>query len=387
MRVNKAAIVGLGATDFSKESGRTETHLAVEAILSALSDAGLPPSDVDGLVTYDHDDTEVIDIARSIGADDLRFFPRSHFGGGGACTTVQLAAMAVQLGVANVVVAYRSLNGKSSGFARAPKPGTPGRFDSPAASWYAPFGLRLPATKVALIARRYMHQYGATSEDFGRVAVTSRRHAATNPAAWFYERPITLDDHQRSRMVSDPLRLLDCCMESDGAVAVIVTSAERANDLRMPPVIVGAAASGSRQGQHSITTYYRDDIAGVPEVTVVAAQLWQQSGLTPDDINIAVMYDHFTPTVLMQLEALGVCGLGEAPSFVEDGHIELDGQLPVNPHGGQLGEAYIHGMNGIAEAIRQVRGTAVNQVTGTECALVTSGTTTPTSGLILQKER
>jgi acetyl-CoA acetyltransferase len=228
-----------------------------------------------------------------------------------------------------------------------------------------------------------MHEYGATSEDFGRVAVADRRHAATNPKAWFYEKPISLEDHQESRWIVEPLHLLDCCQESDGAVALVITSAERARDLRQPPALIRACAQGSSFDQHMMTSYYRDDISGLDEMGLVGDQLWAMSGLRPDDIRTAVIYDHFTPFVLTQLEELGFCKRGEARHFIADGRIELDGELPLNTHGGQLGEAYIHGMNGIAEAVRQVRGSAVNQLDSVEHVLVTAGTGVPTSGLIL----
>lgn len=166
-------------------------------------------------------------------------------------------------------------------------------------------------------------------------------------------------------------------------MALVVTSAERARDLPNPPALITAAAQGSGPGQYIMTSYYRDDLAALPEMGVVGGQLWRQSGLARSDIDVAVLYDHFTPYVLMQLEELGFCGRGEAKDFVRDGALELDGALPLNPHGGQLGEAYIHGMNGIAEAVRQLRGTAVNQVGGAANVLVTAGTGVPTSGLIL----
>jgi acetyl-CoA acetyltransferase len=185
-------------------------------------------------------------------------------------------------------------------------------------------------------------------------------------------------------MIADPLHLLDCCQESDGAVALVVTSAERARDLPHPPAYVVAAAQGSAAEQFVMTSYYRGDI-GIPEIGVVGRELWRQSGLGPDDIATAVLYDHFTPYVLMQLEELGFCGRGEAKDFIADGAIELGGRLPLNTHGGQLGEAYIHGMNGIAEAVRQVRGTSVNQVDGADHVLVTAGTGVPTSGLVLSR--
>jgi acetyl-CoA acetyltransferase len=326
-----------------------------------------------------------IEVNRYLGGGDLTFFGRTHYGGGAACATVLQAALAVSSGLADTVVCYRAMNERSmqrfgAGVQdRPPLPTT----ESAHFGWYAPFGLLTPASWVALAARRYMHAYGATSEDFGRVSVADRRHAATNPAAWFHGQPITLADHQRSRFIVEPLRLLDCCQESDGAVAVVVTSLERARDLRQPPAVIAAAAQGASHEQQMMTGYYADQITGLPEMGLVARQLWAQSGLSPADIQTAVIYDHFTPFVLVQLEEFGFCPRGEAKEFLRDGHIELGGRLPINTHGGQLGEAYIHGMNGIAEGVRQVRGTAVNPVKDVEHVVVTAGTGVPTSGLIL----
>jgi acetyl-CoA acetyltransferase len=251
-------------------------------------------------------------------------------------------------------------------------------------SWYGPFGLLTPAAWVAMHARRYMHEYGVTNQDFGRIAVVDRKHAATNPDAWFYGRPITLEDHQASRWVVEPvLRLLDCCQESDGGVALVVTSAQRARDLRHAPAYIAAAAQGATFDGELMTSYYRDEISGLPEMGVVADRLWRQSELTPADISTAFLYDHFTPFVLMQLEELGFCGRGEAKDFATVENLSIGGSLPINTSGGLLGEAYIHGMNGITEAVRQVRGTSYNQIADVEHVLVTSGTGVPTSGLIL----
>ncbi|UDY22288.1 lipid-transfer protein [Nocardioides sp. Kera G14] len=383
----KAAIAGIGATEFSKESGRSELQLSVEAVRAALSDAGLSVGDVDGLVTFTMDNSSEIAVARELGIPHLSFFSRINYGGGAACATIQQAAMAVATGVADVVVAYRGFNERSGQrFGQvqswaATQVNTNGLDNA----WTYPFGLSTPAATVAMQARRYMHDFGATSEDFGRVAVADRRHAASNPAAFFYGKPITLEEHQASRWIAEPLHLLDCCQESDGAVALVVTTPERARDLPHVPALIVGAAQGSGADQFVMTSYYRDDI-GIPEMAVVGRSLWSQSGLVPDDVATAVLYDHFTPYVLMQLEELGFCARGEAPSFIADGAIEIGGRLPINTHGGQLGEAYIHGMNGIAEAVRQVRGTSVNQVVAAASGspvLVTAGTGVPTSGLIL----
>jgi acetyl-CoA acetyltransferase len=380
-----AAIAGIGATEFSKDSGRSELRLAVEAARAALDDAGLTPADVDGLVTFSMDSNAEIAVARELGAGELSFFSLIGYGGGAACATVHQAAMAVATGAASVVICYRALNERSGRrfgqvSVSAVQGATSGAIDS---GWHYPMGLATPAATVAMAARRYMHAYGATSADFGTVAVADRKHAATNPAAWFYERPITLAEHQESRWICEPLRLLDCCQETDGAVAVLVTSVERARSLKNLPVVIRGAAQGSGANQYTMTSYYRDDLAGLPEMGVVARQLWAQSGLAAGDIRTAVLYDHFTPYVLMQLEELGFCPRGEARGFIAGGAIELGGRLPLNPHGGQLGEGYLHGMNGIAEAVRQVRGDAVNQVPGDGPVLVTAGTGVPTSGLIL----
>jgi acetyl-CoA acetyltransferase len=383
----KAAIVGIGATEFSKDSGRSELRLAAEAVRAAIADAGLRPGDVDGLVTFSMDNNTEVAVAREVGIPSLSFFSRIQYGGGAACATVQQAAMAVATGVADVVVCYRGFNERSESrfgqfsVAAATQVNTNGLDNA----WTYPMGLGTPAATVAMQARRYMHEYGATSEDFGRVAVADRRHAATNPNAFFHGRPITLEDHQASRMIVDPLHLLDCCQESDGAVALVVVSAERARDLPQPAALVTAAAQGSGRDQFVMTSYYRDDI-GIPEMGVVGRELWRQSGLGPDDVQTAVLYDHFTPYVLMQLEELGFCKPGEAKDFIADGAIELGGRLPLNTHGGQLGEAYIHGMNGIAEAVRQVRGTSVNPVDDVRHVLVTAGTGVPTSGLVLSAD-
>ena len=382
---DKAAIAGIGATEFSKESGRSELRLAVEAIGAALDDAGLRPQDVDGMSVFTMENNPEIEVFRQIGGHELKFFSRIHYGGGAACATIHQAAMAVATGVAECVVCYRAMNERSGH-----RFGTGVQGLQPAATtesshygWYAPYGLLTPASWVAMFAQRYMYETGATTEAFGHVAVADRKHAANNPAAWFYERPITLEDHQDSRWIVDPLRLLDCCQESDGAVAIVVTTAERARDLKSKPAIIRSAAQGACDDQQMMTSYYRKDLTGIPEMGLVARQLYESARLTPKDIQMGIIYDHFTPFVLCQLEEFGFCERGEAKDFVQGGNIEIGGSFPINTHGGQLGEAYIHGLNGVAEGVRQIRGNSVNPVPDVEHVLVTAGTGVPTSGLIL----
>ncbi len=383
----KAAIVGVGQTEFSKESGRSELQLAAECVSAAIEDAGLTPADVDGLVTFTMDTNPEIQVAANVGIPHLKFFSRIHYGGGAACATVQQAAMAVATGVADVVVCYRAFNERSGHRFGQGKSSWNPTAEGAMYGWRVPFGFITPAAWVAMAAQRYAHVSGATSEDFGRVSVVDRKHAAANPRAWFYERPITLEDHQCSRWVVEPLRLLDCCQETDGGQAVVVTSVERARDLPNTPAVIAAAAQGSGVGQEDMTSFQRDDITSMDEMRVVADQLFAQAGIGPDDLDAAMLYDHFTPFVLMQLEALGVCEKGEAKEFVRDGHLEVGGRLPLNTHGGQLGEGYLHGMNGIAEGVRQIRGTSTTNVGDVEHVLVTAGTGVPTSGLVLATDR
>jgi acetyl-CoA acetyltransferase len=386
----KTAIAGIGATDFSKDSGRSELMLAVQAIDAACTDAGISPADVDGLVTFTMDTNPEIAVARELGIRELNLFSRIHYGGGAGGGTILQAAMAVASGVADVVCCYRAFNersGRRFGAGVHDRNATSTTEDSQFA-WTTPHGQVTPASWVAMFGQRYLHVHGATTEAFGHVAVGARRHAANNPAAHFYNRPITMEDHQNSRWIVRPMRLLDCCQETDGGQAIIVTSTERARDLKGGAAVIASVAQGSWKDQFTMTSFYRpeQEMVGIPEMGLVARRLYEQAGIGPSDIQTAVLYDHFTPFVLCQLEEFGFCGRGEAKDFVAGGNIEIGGGLPVNTHGGQLGEAYLHGMNGIAEGVRQVRGTSVNQVDDVEHVLVTAGTGVPTSGLVLRPD-
>jgi acetyl-CoA acetyltransferase len=367
------AIAGIGQTEFSKSSGRSELQLAVEAVHAAIVDAGLRVTDVDGMVTFVQDANDEIDIARSIGIPELRWTARTPFGGGGSAATVQVAAAAVEAGMADAVVIYRAFNERSGRRFGQPLPrGTGG--STPAMSWYTPYGLDTPAKMYALWFQRYMHRYGVTNADLGSYVVQARGYAATNPNAWFYGRPITLEDHQASRWIVEPiLRKLDCCQESDGGVALVITSLARARDLPQPPVRIAAASQSQLATGNVMFNYYHPDIAWFPEAESLGAQLWKSAGIGPADIDVAMIYENFTPVVFLQLEAYGFCGRGEAKDFIADGQIGPGGALPVNTHGGLLGEAYIHGVNNLLEGVRQLRGTAANQVTDVEHVLVAAG--------------
>ena len=375
-----AAIAGIGQTEFSKDSGRSELQLAVEAVYAAIVDAGLRPADIDGMVTFFEDTSSEIAIAKSIGIPELRWTARTPFGGGGSAATVQVASAAVESGMVIAVVIYRAFNERSG--RRFGQPRERREVIPSSMSPYMPFGLDTPAKIYALWFERYMYQYGVTNEDLGRYVVIARRHAATNPAAWFFGQPITLEDHQASRWIVEPiLRKLDCCQESDGGVALVVTTMDRAKDLPQVPVRVAAATQSHLDSGDVLFNYHHADIAQFPEARSVGNQLWKSAGIGPADIDVALIYENFTPVVFLQLEAFGFCRPGEAKDFIADGQIGMQGSLPVNTHGGLLGEAYIHGVNNIHEAVRQIRGTAANQVKDVETVMVSAGR----SGIILGK--
>ena len=380
---DQAAIVGIGQTEFSKNSGRSDLQLACEAVRAAIDDAGLRPSDIDGMTTFTLDLSDDIEVARAVGIGGLTFQSQIPHGGGAALGILHQAAMAVATGAAKYVVCYRDLNGRSGQRYSAGVSGDLITSDTIHWSWYMPSGLMTPTSWVAMVTQRYMHQTGTQSLDFARVAVSTRKHALKNPNAIFHGKPLSIEDHQTSRMIVDPLRLYDCCLETDGACACIVTTPERARDLAQTPAMIRAVAQGSGPDQESMTSFYRPDITALPELDIVAGQIYAQSGLSPDDIDAAIIYDAFTSIVLFQLEAYGFCKRGESRDFVKDGNIELGGRLPVNTHGGQLSEAYIHGMNGVNEGVRLIRGTSVNQPAKSDHVLVTAGVGVPSSAMII----
>jgi acetyl-CoA acetyltransferase len=374
----ETAVAGIGQTEFSKNSGRSETQLAGEAILTALADAGLGTGDIDGLVSFTVDPVEETELARSLGIPSVRFSSRVPYGGSGSMGVLSHAAAAVTAGMADVVVVYRALNARSgSRFGRPREVVQPANqhAGTTATQWGRPYGQMTPAAWMGLNATRYMHTYGVTSEDFGRWVVQSRAYAATNPVAHFYQRPITLEDHQQSRWVIRPaVRLFDCCQETDGAVAMVVTSLERARDLITPPVIIHAAAMAAAFESEVATDHYSPDLTVMESVRQAGDVLFERGGISRSDLDLAMIYDAFTPMAFLNMESMRLCGPGEAKDFVASGATGPKGALPCNTNGGLIGEAYLHGMNLTTEAVRQLRGTAVNQLDTTPTfALASSG--------------
>ena len=381
---NEAAIAGIGQTTFSKNSGVSELALACEAVRNAILDAGLEPSEVDGLVTYLMDSSDEVEVARSVGIGDTTLLSRVAYGGGAAVPIVLQAVMAVATGIAKNVVVYRALNGRSGQRMGQGVSGNIITSDLIHWSWYMPYGMLTPASWVALAATRYMHEYGATHEDFAEVAITTRKHAVNNPNAAFYGKPLTLDDYMASKWVCEPLRLFDCCQETDGGVALLITTPERAKDMKSKPAVIRGVSQAAFDGQEQMTSFYRPDMSWLPEMELAGKIAYEQSGLGPDDMDAAILYDAFTPEVLMQVEAFGFCKQGEGKDFIRDGNLGVDGRLPNNTHGGLLSESYIHGVNGIAEGVRLIRGASVNQpAKDVNHVLVSSGVGVPTGALIL----
>jgi acetyl-CoA acetyltransferase len=383
---DKAAIAGIGLTGFSKKSGVSELSLAAQATLAACEDAGLPPSEIDGFVSYTLDSTDEIELARTVGAGDLKLFTKVNYGGGAAVGTILHAVMAVATGVADNVICYRAMNGRSGQRMGQGISGQIVSSDLVHWSWYMPYGMLTPGSWIAMIANKYMHHYGVTAEDLGRVAISQRNYAQSNPRSFFHGKPLTMADYLASKMIADPLRLYDFCQETDGGCAILVTSAERARDLQQKPAIIRGVVQASTRGQEQMTSYYRDALDSLPEMEMAAQLVYDQSGLGPEDIDAACLYDAFTSEVIMQLESFGFCGRGEGKDMVRDGALDIDGRLPNNTHGGLLSEAYIHGMNNIAEGARLVRGTSTSQPEQVEHVLVSSGVGVPTGALILGRD-
>ncbi len=350
----KYCIVGVGETMYSRSSQRTTHSLAVEAVRRAAEDAGLEPREIDGLMCYhENDSVPPYFLAPELGMQ-LKFYMDTPGGGNAPEALVALAASAIAAGLANVVGIYRSLNGRSD----VRLGGTGGSYVSSRrgggeAQFWLPFGFSSAPATYALFARRHMHQFGTTSRQLGMVAVNARRNANLNPKA-VMRGPLTLEDYYASRMVIEPFHVMDCCLETDGACALIVTSAERARSLKKPPVyITGAAARTCSPLVRWL--WAQEDPTDWPG-RLASQQAFQMAGATTRDIDVAMLYDCFTITVICELEDAGFCGKGEGGPFVEEGRIGLDGDLPVNPNGGLLCEAYANGTNNLAELVRQLRG-------------------------------
>lgn len=380
---DKYAIVGTGYTDYSRDSGTTVLNLAAEACLNAANDAGLPPEEIDGLVSFQlNDSVPATAVAAALGIPAAQYAVDIAGGGNAANLVILSAIAAIEAGLAKNVLCYRAMNGRS-GFRLG------GGRDMQAhgfTQFTAPFGWISYPQAMAMWCRRHMIKYGTKMEQLGTIAVTFRDNAALNPRA-MQRQPITIDDYLASRPIVDPFRMLDICLESDGACAVLVTSAERARDLRHKPVYImgGAYGGGANQGDDLFDCLRWADHSE-NYAAYIADDLWAGAGVGPEDVDVAEIYDCFTYSVVAQLEGLGFCRPGEGPDFVQGGRIARDGALPLNTNGGLLSEAYIHGLNHVVEAVDQLRGDAgARQIPDAEIALTTAGAMTCGSALVLRR--
>jgi acetyl-CoA acetyltransferase len=394
--MTRAAVAGIGQTRYAKNMGRTEIDLACEAIRASCDDAGLPVTSVDGFVSYHIEQVAEVELVTTLGIPELRFMARTPSGGGGAASLLGLAALAVASGTAECVVAFRARNrSKAASYGADPNQG--GRPWAKAGAqlrdfrqWQHPFGVASPAQEMALIARRHMHVYGTRAEHFGMQAVAQRFHASRNPDAIMQD-AITLDDWAASRPIADPIRLFDCSLENDGAAAVLVTTLERARDLAAPALPVLAQVQYGAPIHTELPNFFATTAAfGEREGGAITAgrRLFGLAGVTPADVDVAQIVEPFTIAVPLALEQYGFCAMGEGGPFIESGATRWpEGALPVNTHGGSNGEAFVHGANHLPEAVRQLRGTACNQVEGAEIAFVSGAISDPSGAVLLGVDR
>ena len=363
---DKCAITGIAETEYSKNSGKSVAALQMEASLKAIADAGLKPTDIDGVIPYGNMEMVAEDFITNLGLPDLRYSAVTPLGGASAVAAIQAAVSAVASGIANNVLIPIGRNG-SSGQRIGARAGEMPQFRLIGES-EMPQGNIAPPQLYAHMARRHMELYGTKSEQLAEIAVSTRANAILNDNA-VMTKPMTIEDHQNSRIISDPLRLFDCCLESDGAAAVIVSGSDRAKDLAQKPIYIMGVGEGHPDSPSTITQ--RPDITTLGTAKA-APRAFGMAGVSHKDIDVAEIYDCFTYIVMCQLEDLGFCKKGEGGDFVSNGRIARGGELPINTHGGLLSQSHIVGMNHVCELVKQLRGSAGKaQVANAEIGLVT----------------
>lgn len=386
---DRTAIIGVGRTEYSKDSGRSELTLATEAAHAAITDAGLKPSDIDGLVRCDMDHVSNGALAGALALPGLRYAVEAGVGGAASCAMVAAAVAGVLSGQTENVLVFRSLNGRSEarfGSAitpRATKAGGQGSYDE----FFTPYGLLTAPQSFALIAQRHMSEYGTTAEQFGAVALTCRENANRTPYAQMRDKTLTLDEYLASRMISTPLRLFDCCLETDAACALVVTRAERMKDAPNGGALIRAVAQGKARAMSGGMMFPAITWGEPLKLSLgnLARTLWSRAGLGPSDIDVAQIYDCFTISVLLALEQFGFCAPGEGGPFASSGAIRSSGAVPINTDGGNMSGGYVHGLNHVLEGVRQMRGASDVQVQDAETCLVTSGPIGISSALVLRR--
>lgn len=361
-----ATITGVGQTEFSSASGRSTARLAFEAMSEAARDAGIDTSQIDGIVPFPMGPTSE-DLMPLLGTADVRFTAVPHLGGASSTAGLRLAALAVVAGAAENVVVFVARNGRSGERIDQRVRQLSGQVYRQQLEYV--HGMNTPAQWYSLVCRRHMHEFGTTREALGTVAMTMRRHAQLNEHAQMYGRELTWEQYLSAPVIADPYLKYDCCLETDGAAAVILSSAARARDAAGTPVRIASVVEGHPDSADDIAN--RQDFFNTG-LTKAAPRGFGLAGLTPADVDVALVYDCFTFEVIQQLEEAGFCGRGDGGPFVTEGNIGLDGSLPVNPHGGLLSEGHVAGMNHVVEAVRQLRNDCGSrQVPGARVAAVT----------------
>lgn len=363
---DRAVIEGIGQTTFSRHSGRTADALIVEAIRAACADAGIHPSEIDGIIPCVYSMPPEA-IASVLGIRNLRFTAEVHTGGAAPVSSLRLADLAVRSGSARHVLLVTGYTGASGARVKDRPSDLPSQHLR--RQLENPYGWTVPGQRYAMICRRYMHEHGLTKTELGAIAVSARRHANLNPLAQMHGKSLTLDDYLASRMITDPYQLFDCSLETDGAAALLVTIPEHHRADRAADATIIAVAEGRPETPDDLTN--RRDFLAIG-LDHAAPEVWEKAGLGPEDMDAAMIYDCFTFEVLHQLESAGFVPHGEGGRFVSSGAIDLGGNLPVNTHGGHLSGGHMLGINHIMEAARQLRGECGNrQVDNAEHIAVT----------------
>jgi|TARA_B110000263_G_C15300194_1_gene507561 acetyl-CoA acetyltransferase len=377
---DKTAIVGIGQTVFEKKSEDTELILACKAIKDALDDAGISASEVDALASYTFEETEGFEIARNLGFGEVHYWSEAPYGGGASCAAIGQVAMSIALGISEVGVVWRSRK-RGDPSSRMWSHAEERMYDH--WKWSRPSGLVRPADESSMLMRRYLHEFGYSRKDMAHIALSLRKYANKNKEALMFNKELSFNEYMEARMISDPLCLFDNCLESDGAIAVVLVSKDRTKRLKQKPAYIHAYSQGMSD-QHQLMCDYHGTNPLISSSYTTAKNLYRQSDYSAADIDVAQFYDAFSPMIPFSMEAYGFCAQGEALGIIADGGINIDGSLPVNTSGGGMSEVYLHGMNLVIEGVRQIRGTSTSQVSGANLSLVTTCDATPNAAILLR---
>jgi acetyl-CoA acetyltransferase len=382
----KVAVAGVGETTYHKRGGSEEPEfvLALKAILAACQDAAIDPRDIDGFSSFSNDRSDPSRLSAALGIHELKFANMQWGGGGGGgSAAVANAAAAIASGLADCVVVFRAL--AQGQFARFGQ-GSKSSLVSGDPAYSTPYGVMSPAQMFAMRCTRHLYETGVTRETYKAISLATYHHAQSNPRAVMYGRPLTAEKYDQARWIVEPYQLYDCCMENDGAAAMILVSAERARDMRQKPAYLLGATAGSEH--RNAAPCHNAPLYATSSFTTLAPRLYEMAGVGPEDVDVLQSYENFTGGVVMSIIEHGLCSHEQANEFISfDNLVAPTGKLPLNTSGGNLAECYMHGLELIIEAVRQIRGESCNQVPKARVSMVTSGPmVTPVSNCIFGSE-